>query len=126
MHRDDALRKACSAPANAHRPAVELDRSRVRRVHAGDDLGERRFAGAVLADQAANATRRDREIDAAKRADRAETARQPAAPQQDGALSPQPRSLLVMAAFAARPGASFARRPEFGEKASPDDAVTCR
>ena len=87
MHRDDALLQGLLGAGKPHRPAVELDRSRVRRVHAGNDLGQGRFTGAVLSDKAANATRRDREIDAAKGADRAETARQPLASQQDGALA---------------------------------------
>ena len=81
MHGDDALLQRLLGAGEPDRPPLELDRSRIRRVHAGDDLGERRFAGAVLADEAADATRRDREIDAAKGADRGETTRQPPASQ---------------------------------------------
>ena len=85
MHGDDAMRQSLLGAGEPHRPAFELDRSGLRRVHAGNDLGERRLTGAVLSDEAANATRRDREIDAAKRADRREAPRQPFASQQDGA-----------------------------------------
>jgi hypothetical protein len=49
--------------------ALELHCSRLRSVHSRDDLGERRLTGAVFSDKAADATRNDGKIHAAKRVD---------------------------------------------------------
>src|SRR5690606_37171021 len=54
------------------RPAVDGDGAAGRRVHAGDDLDERRLAAAVLAGEAADLSLRDGEIDALEGADVAE------------------------------------------------------
>ena len=53
-----------------HRRAVDLDLAGARRMHAGDDLDQRRLAGAVLADEAvhlaaANLDRRRQRLHAA-------------------------------------------------------------
>ena len=58
--------------AEAHRLAIELDRARVRQVGAGEDLGQRRLAGGVVADQAQHLARPEVEIDPAQRLDAAE------------------------------------------------------
>ena len=83
MDRDDALRERLVGARGADRPPVVVDRACIRRVHAGDDLGERRLAGAVLADEAANAARDDRKVDAAQRLHRAEPLGQTSAAQEE-------------------------------------------
>ena len=83
MNGDDALRQRLLRAGEPDRATLDLDRSRVWRMHAGDDLGERRTASSILADEAANLPGGDRKIDAAKREDRREALRQPSAPQQE-------------------------------------------
>ena len=68
---------ASSAPVKRNGLAVEENLPGVGLMHPGDDLGERRLAGAVLADEAADAAGRDGEVDAAQRADRREALHEP-------------------------------------------------
>src|SRR6516165_4249824 len=49
------------------RPAVEEDATRIRPVEAGDDLDQRRFAGAVLAHERMDLARAELERDAIER-----------------------------------------------------------
>ena len=70
MDRDDPLRQRVVGAGEAERLTVQMNRAGVRLVDAGDDLGERRLAGAVLADESADAARLDGEVDAAQRAAR--------------------------------------------------------
>src|SRR4051812_36878823 len=56
--------------------AVDRDRSAVERVDAGDDLAERRLAGAVLAKQGVDLTRRDAHRHGIERAHAGEALRQ--------------------------------------------------
>ena len=52
--------------AQHDRLAVELERARRRRLDPGEDLHQRRLAGAVLAEQRRDPARRDGEVDAAQ------------------------------------------------------------
>src|SRR5271163_4693821 len=97
MNGDDALRQRLLSAGEPDRATLDLDRSGVRRMHAGDDLGECRLAGAILADEAANLRGGDRKIDAAKRADRREAVRQPSAPQQKSTCSRRRRGFEASA-----------------------------
>ena len=54
------------------RLAVDADRPGVGAQHAGEDLDERRLAGAVGAEQGVDLAGRDREVDGAQGDDRAE------------------------------------------------------
>ena len=65
MHCHDALRQGLVGGGGADRPSLELYRSCVGRIHASDDLSERRFTRAVLAYKAANAASDNGKIDAA-------------------------------------------------------------
>ena len=56
----------------AHRPAVERDRARVGFVDAGQDLDQRRLAGAVLAEQRVDLAAPHVEIDVVERQRRGE------------------------------------------------------
>jgi hypothetical protein len=85
MHCDDALRQGLLGAVEPNWPTFKLHGSGPWRVDAGNDLGEGRLSGAILPDKAADATQRDREIDAAKRPDRGKAARQTFTPQQDAA-----------------------------------------
>ena len=59
-------------PMEMHRVAVETHVAMARREIAGDDLHQRRLAGAVVAHQADHLAGRDLQVDAMQRADRAE------------------------------------------------------
>ena len=59
MDRDDPLGERVVGAGEADHLAVERKGAGVRRIDPGDDLGERRLAGAVLADQPVHASRRD-------------------------------------------------------------------
>ena len=50
-----------------HRLAIELDLAAVRGLDTGDDLGQRRFPGTVLADERVDLSRADLEIDPGER-----------------------------------------------------------
>ena len=67
MHHADAGVQRVAGRAEAHLLAVELHRAGDIRMHAGDDLHQRRLAGAVLADEAVDLAGAQREIDVAKR-----------------------------------------------------------
>ena len=54
------------------RPAMDADRPGVGAEHAGEDLDERRLAGAVGAEQGVDLARCDRHVDGAQGDDRAE------------------------------------------------------
>ncbi len=82
MYGDDALGESVVGAPEARRATLQLDRAGIRLVDAGDDLGQGRFAGAVLADEAANPACHDLEVDAAERADRGEVFHQPLAAQE--------------------------------------------
>ena len=60
--------------ANWQRLAVDRDLARVGPMHAAENADQRRFAGAVLADQRVDFARHHVEIDAVERARRAEAA----------------------------------------------------
>ena len=62
-HRGDAGSLRLERMVEAHRAAVELDGAAVGSVHAGEDLHQRRLAGAVLPDQAVHLTRAQVEVD---------------------------------------------------------------
>ena len=81
------------------RPAVEPDRAGVRLVEAGDAVEQRRLAGAVRADQAADRAGRDREADVVERGDAAEADRTFVDRQQRGS-SVDRRSAVVALASA--------------------------
>jgi hypothetical protein len=52
-------------------PAVHLDRAGVRAIHAGKRLDERRFAGAIVAEQTEDFSRTDIQRDVLQDVDRA-------------------------------------------------------
>ena len=64
--------RAASAVKDGQRHAADLDRPRRRRLHAAQDLQDRRLAGAVLAEQRMHLARQDVEIDIVERANAAE------------------------------------------------------
>ena len=72
--------------AAGQRPAVEHDRPRVRIIETRDAIEERRLAGAVRADQAADRAAGDLERDVVERGHAAEPDRQPPDRKQGGGL----------------------------------------
>ena len=72
MHHADAGGPRVARRAEMHRSAVDAHLACVAGVHAGDDLHQRAFAGAVLAGEAVDLAGLQREIDAAQRLDAAE------------------------------------------------------
>ena len=64
MHHADAGIQRVAGGAEAHLLAVELHRAGEIGMHAGDDLHQRRLAGAVLADEAVDLAGAEREVDA--------------------------------------------------------------
>src|SRR5580658_4966367 len=94
MDRDNPLRKRLVSAGGADRSSLIFHHPRVRRDHAGDDFGERRFAGAVLADEAADAPSANRKIDLSQRLHGAEPLNKAPALEDDaGALG---RRLISM------------------------------
>ena len=69
IDRRDAGAPGVVRPLQIDRLAVDDDRAAIGRKHAGDDLDQGRFAGAVLAKQRVDLALRDVERDAGKRAD---------------------------------------------------------
>ena len=63
----DAVADGVARRAMAHRLAVDEDLARVGRHRAGDDLAQRRLAGAVLAHERVDLARRDLEADVLQR-----------------------------------------------------------
>ncbi len=75
--------------ATAREVAEELQRcTGIGRVITGEDLDQRRLARAVVAQQAVDLARADREVDAIERPGAAETLRQPAQRECGPALEP--------------------------------------
>ncbi len=72
MHHGDAGRVRVAHRAEVRLLAVEQEAAGEIGVHAGDDLHQRAFAGAVLADETVDLAGREREIDTTKRLDAAE------------------------------------------------------
>src|ERR1700733_15002264 len=70
--------------AAGQRPAVELDRPRVRVIETRDAIEERRLAGPVGTDQAADRAAGDLERDVVERGHAAEPDRHPTDRQQSG------------------------------------------
>ncbi len=72
MHHADPGRECVARRGEVLRAPAEPHRARVFGVDAGDDLHQRRFAGAVLADQAVDFAGCEGEIHPAQRRDAAE------------------------------------------------------
>src|SRR5262249_23800656 len=72
IHHLDAEIARLARAVEAHRPPVEQKLSSARLIEAGEDLHQRRFAGAVVADDAEHLTAIELEIDPAQRRDGAE------------------------------------------------------
>jgi hypothetical protein len=63
-HRGDSQHLRMARRSDRHRLAAQQDVASVRLHHAGEDIGQRRFAGAVLADERVHLTSRQVERDA--------------------------------------------------------------
>ena len=72
MHHGDAGRVRIARRAEMGFLPVEHEAAREFRMHAGDDLHQRAFAGAVFADETMDLAGVQREVDTAKRLDAAE------------------------------------------------------
>ena len=72
MHHADAGRKRVARRAETGFPPVEHEAAGELRMHAGDDLHQRAFAGAVFADETMDLAGEQREVDPAQRLDTAE------------------------------------------------------
>ena len=72
MHHGDAGRMGVARRAKPGLPAVQHETAREFRMHPGDDLHQRAFARAVLADETMDLAGGKREVDPAKRLDTAE------------------------------------------------------
>jgi hypothetical protein len=68
----DAVRARLADGVQLDRLAVDVDRPGVRLVVAGQDLDQRRLAGAVVAEQAEHLALLEMQVDVAQRGDRAE------------------------------------------------------
>ena len=79
MDGDDPALERIARAGKLERLAVQLQRPGIGRVEPGDDLGERRLARPVLADQRVDATRGDREVDATQGPDTSEVLDDPLA-----------------------------------------------
>ena len=77
MHHGDAGRTGVAHRSEPGLPAVQHETPGEIRVHAGDDLHQRAFARAVLADETMDLAGGKREVDPAKRLDTAEGFRDP-------------------------------------------------
>ena len=77
MHHGDAGRVRVAHRSKPGLPAVQHETAREFRMHAGDDLHQRAFARAVLADETMDLAGGKREVDPAKRLDTAEGFRDP-------------------------------------------------
>jgi hypothetical protein len=72
MHRDDPGRPGGAGVGERHGPAVDAHLPRVGRQQAGQDVEQRTFPGAVLADQGVDAAGRQRQVDPRQRDDAGE------------------------------------------------------
>ena len=72
VHHADAGIERVAGGAEAHLAALDLHRAGEIGMHAGDDLHQRRLAGAVLADEAVDLAGAEREVDIAQRLHAAE------------------------------------------------------
>ena len=74
-HRGDAQFGRVARAPEMHRLAVDQDLAGARAIDPGEDLDQRRLAGAVVAEEAMHLSGMDLDVDVAKRDDRAEMLR---------------------------------------------------
>ncbi len=77
VHHRDALRESIAGRVDPHAGTVHADLARIGAIDAGQDAHERRFAGAVLADQRVDFAGTDVERDRVQGADAGEAFRDP-------------------------------------------------
>jgi hypothetical protein len=87
---------SCSAVFGDHTP-VERDLARIGRLRSGQDLHQRRFSGAVLADERVHFAGFDIERDAVERTDAGERLHDPRHAQERGGR--RQRGYLLASAF---------------------------